>query len=239
MRFNVRNLFGERVAGLLVIQKLGCNRETPRLWIESQRLDALGFSHGVPLQIEGSRENLVLRPAVLGQNHVSSREVCGGRRPIIDLESHSLLSGLAEYSEVKIIASFERIQVTPSHGAFAIQKSRSLMPPFRVLEVFAGGGTMTAALAGDSRFQVTAGVEIEPAFADEWQAKHPGALLIQSDIRSLHTLEIPACDILMSLAAPAAPARAASPKRVVRGRSHAPKTSPFLWLVDCAIINPS
>lgn len=183
--------------GLLAIQKLGRNRDTPRLWIESQRLNALGFSHGVPLQIESSSENLVLRPAVLGQNHVSSREVCGGRRPIIDLESNSLLSGLAEYSEVKVIASFERIQVAPSHHAFAIQKSRTLMPPFRVLEVFAGGGTLTAALAGDARFQVAAGIEIDPAFADEWQAKHPGALLIQSDIRSLHTSEIPACEILM------------------------------------------
>ena len=124
------------MAGLLAIQKLGRNRDTPRLWIESQRLNALGFSHGVPLHIEHDRENLVLRPAVLGQNHVSSREVCGSRRPIIDLESHSLLSGLAKRSEVKIIASFERIQVTPSHRAFAIQKSRSLLPPFRVLEIF-------------------------------------------------------------------------------------------------------
>ena len=185
------------MTGLLTIQKIGRNRDTPRLWIESQRLNALGFTHGMPLQIESSLEKLVLRPAVLGQNHVSSREVCGGRRPIIDLESSSLLSGLAEYSEVKIIASFERIQVTPSHRAFAIQKSRSLTPPFRVLEVFAGGGTMTAALTGHEKFQVVAGIEIEPAFADEWQTKHPGALLIQSDIRSLHTSEIPACEIVI------------------------------------------
>ena len=185
------------MTGLLAIQKLGRNRDTPRLWIESQRLSTLGCSHGVPLQIQSSPQNRVLRPAVLGQNHVSSREAGGGRRPIIDLESQSLLSGLAEYSEVKIIASFERIQVTPSHRAFAIQKSRSLMPPFRVLEVFAGGGTMTAAFAGNNRFQVAAGIEIEPDFADEWQAKHPGALLIQSDIRSLHNSEIPECDVMI------------------------------------------
>jgi DNA (cytosine-5)-methyltransferase 1 len=190
-------LLGDDVTGLLAIQKLGRNRDTPRLWIESQRLNALGFSPGVPLQIQSSPQKLVLRPAVLGQNHVSSRQACGGRRPIIDLESQSLLSGLAEYSEVKIVASFERIQVTPSHRAFAIQRSRSLMPPFRVLEVFAGGGTMTAALDGDSRFQIAAGIEIEPDFADEWQAKHPGALLTQSDIRSLHNSEIPECDVII------------------------------------------
>ena len=126
---------------LIAIQPLGRNRETPRLWIESQRLDALGFSHGTPLQIEQHAESLTLRAGVLAENHVSSRAVAGGRRPIIDLESHSLLTGLAGYSEVKIIASFERIQVTPSTRAFAIQRSRTLQPPFRVLEVFAGGGT--------------------------------------------------------------------------------------------------
>src|SRR4030095_5698734 len=127
---------------LLAIQKLGCNRDTPRLWIESQRLDSLGFSPGTPLNIEASKESLLIRPAVLGNNHVSSRIIAGGRRPIIDLENESMLSGLAEHSEIKIIASFERIQVAPSQRAFAIQRGRLCQPPFRVLEIFAGGGTM-------------------------------------------------------------------------------------------------
>jgi hypothetical protein len=105
-----------------------------------------------------------------------------GRRPIIDLANQSLLAALADYSEVKIIASFERIQLSPSHRAFAIQRSRTLAPPFRVLEVFAGGGTMTAALTGKAAFQVVAGVEINPDFADEWQARHPDATLVQADM---------------------------------------------------------
>ena len=182
---------------LIAIQSLGRNRQTPRLWIESQRLDALGFSHGTPLQIEQHPESLTLRAGVLAENHVSSRAVAGGRRPIIDLESHSLLSGLAQFSEVKIIASFERIQVTPSTRAFAIQRSRTLQPPFRVLEVFAGGGTMTAALRGNDYFQVIGGVEIEPDFADEWQGKHTGAVLFQTDIRALHTSDLPDFDLLI------------------------------------------
>jgi len=86
--------------------------------------------------------------------HVSSRAAAGGRRPIIDLENQSLLAGLAKYSEVKIVASFERLLITPSIRAFAVQRSRTLQPPFRVLEVFAGGGTMTAGLFGDERFRV-------------------------------------------------------------------------------------
>ena len=181
----------------LAIQKLGRNRDTPRLWIESQRLESLGFSPGQPLEIESKPDTLLLRPAILGHNHVSSREVPGGRRPIIDLENESLLADLAAYSEVKIIVSFERIQVTPSHRAFAIQKSRLSQPPFRVLEVFAGGGTMTAALHQDEKFRVIAGVEIDPTFADEWQATNVDAQLIQADIRALHVSELPEFDLLI------------------------------------------
>lgn len=183
--------------GLLAIQRLGRNRDTPRLWIESQRLASLGFAPGIPLSIEARPDELVLKPAILAENHVSSRQAAGGRRPIIDLESESLLGRLAEFSEVKIIASFERLKVTPSVRAFAIQRSRTLMPPFRVLEVFAGGGTMTAALSGNPLFKVTAGLEIEPDYADEWQGKHPDSLLIQADIRSVHHEELPDFDILI------------------------------------------
>lgn len=183
--------------GLLAFQKLGANRQAPRLWIESKQLEPLGFSPGTPLQIDKNSEGLLVRPAILAENHVSSRVVAGGRRPIIDLASQSLLAGLADYSELKIIASFARIEVSPSRRAFAIQQSRSLEPPLRVLEVFAGGGTMTAALSGDSRFQVVAGVEIEPDFADEWQGKHADALLVQSDIRSLHAADLPGFDVLI------------------------------------------
>ena len=183
---------------LLALQKLGCNRDTPRLWIESQRLESLGFSHGVPLNIETKPDGLVLRPAILGMNHVSSGEAPGGRRPIIDLENQSLLAGLAGYSELKIIVSFERIDVTPSHRAFAIQRSRALQPPLRVLEVFAGGGTMTAALHGNDKFRVVAGVEIEPDFADEWQSANPEAQLIQADVEALHNSELPHFDLLMA-----------------------------------------
>jgi site-specific DNA-cytosine methylase len=182
---------------LIAIQPLGRNRDIHRLWIESQRLHRLGFAPGTPLEIRSHSGQLTIKPAILGENHVSSRQVPGGRRPIIDLASQSLLAGLADYSEVKIIASFERIQVSPSHRAFAIQRSRTLAPPFRVLEVFAGGGTMTAALQGHAAFQVVGGVEVNPDFADEWQAQHPDATLVQSDIRALHTSELPEFDVLI------------------------------------------
>jgi len=184
-------------SNLLAIQKLGRNREAARLWIESQRLDSLGFSHGTPLEITTKPNGLILRPAVLGQNHVSSRQVNHSRRPIIDIAHQSLLSGLQNFCEIKIIASYQRIEVTPSHRAFAIQRSKMISPPFRVLEVFAGGGTLTAALSGNSLYNIVAGLEIEPDFADEWQQNHPDALLVQADIRLVQSSELPKFDVLI------------------------------------------
>lgn len=193
-----RRLLKERFVNLISLQSLGRNRDSRRLWIESQRLDRLGFSPGIPLQVETRTNGLELRPAVLSHNHVSSRLVAGGRRPIIDLADQSLLAGLSEFSELKIIASFERIEVCPSHRAFAIARSRKLSAPLRVLELFAGGGTMTAALARNPAFTVIAGVELQPDFADEWQHRHPGAAMYQADVRSIQASEFPEFDLLIA-----------------------------------------
>jgi site-specific DNA-cytosine methylase len=65
------------------------------------------------------------------------------------------------------------------------------------MEVFAGGGTMTQAIKDNALFSVVAGVEIEVDYADEWQAQNAEALLIQSDIHSLHSSEVPPFDVLI------------------------------------------
>ena len=55
----------------------------------------------------------------------------------------------------------------------------------RVMEGFAGGGTLVAALTGNPTFQLVAGIEIAPDFADEWQAQ-PVATLARP-----FTLQVP------------------------------------------------
>lgn len=182
---------------LFAVTPLGRNRETSRLWIESRRLEALGFPPGTPFSVEAKAEELLLRPAILAENHVSSRQISGGRRPIIDLANQAVLQGLADYPELKITGWFERLQVSPTRRAAAILRSRRLTAPFRVLEVFVGGGTLTAALTGNDHFVVQAGLEIEPRFADVWQAAHPEAALIQADIRAVEVSDLPAFDILI------------------------------------------
>jgi DNA (cytosine-5)-methyltransferase 1 len=182
---------------LLAVTPLGRNRDKSRLWIETRRLDALGFPPGTPFTVDARGEELVLRPSILAENHVSSRRTANGLRPIIDVANQAYLGPLGEFPELKITGWFERLQISPTRRAAAILRSRRLTPPFRVLEVFAGGGTMTAALTGNEHFVVQAGIEIEPRFADVWQAAHPEAALIQADIRAVEVSDLPPFDILI------------------------------------------
>jgi hypothetical protein len=137
------------------------------------------------------------RSSILAENHVSSRRTATGLRPIIDVANQAYLGLLADFPELKVTGWHERLQVTPTRRAAAILRSRRLTPPFRVLEVFAGGGTLTAAVAGNEAFAISAGIQIEPRFADIWQAEHPGAALIQADIRAIETSDLPEFDILI------------------------------------------
>lgn len=183
---------------LISFQRLGKNRASPRLWLESQRLEMLGFSPGVPFSIEQCVNGISVRPVVLANNHVSKRISAGRVRPIIDIASRALLSPLDGYSEIKVTATFKRIDVAPSVRGFHIRQRLEAKPPFRTIEVFCGGGTLSAAIATCTELVLVAGIELEPKFADIWQAAHPSAILYQTDIRRVHPIELPTHEILIA-----------------------------------------
>lgn len=57
---------------LLAVTPLGRNRDKSRLWIETRRLDALGFPPGTPFTVEARSDELILHPSILAGNHGSS-----------------------------------------------------------------------------------------------------------------------------------------------------------------------
>ena len=181
---------------LITFSTLGANRGAPRLWLESRRLDALGFVAGTPLQVTPGPAGLCITWAdVATANRVSLRRAAGRERPIIDLTGANL-AGLVPYPEIKVSGSWGRLDITPTVRAAAIVSRLARSGPLRVLDVFAGGGTLTDAAAADPRFRVVAGVEIDPDFADEWQEKHPDADLYAGNLRSMSPAELPDCDII-------------------------------------------
>ncbi|HLX71403.1 MAG TPA: DNA cytosine methyltransferase [Verrucomicrobiae bacterium] len=182
----------------LAFQKLGENRGTPRVWIESRRLNAIGFSPGIGFSIESRPNGVRFRPAVLAENHVSQRISCKQVRPIIDIASREALASLTDFSEIKIHGSLHQIDVTPSTRAFYIHRRLRTNLPFKTLEVFSGGGTLSAAIAANKDFALVAGIEMEPKYADVWQQAHPNAMLYQTDIRLLHPGDLPPHDVLVA-----------------------------------------
>lgn len=131
---------------LLSFHKLGENRGSPRLWLESRRLETLGFSAGTGFVVEVRGGSVRLRASGEGKHHVAQRRAAGGVRPIIDVENRTLLAPLVKWEEVKVAASMGLIDVTPSVRAFTIRRQRSSHGPWRTLEIFSGGGTLSAAI---------------------------------------------------------------------------------------------
>src|SRR5947207_15585472 len=124
---------------LISFQKLGENRDSPRLWLESRRLETLGFEAGIPFSVQLRTDGIRLRPVLQSHNHVSKR-IAGGRvRPIIDILNRSLLSPLNGFQEIRVTAAFRQIDVVPSVRGFHIQRSLLARPPYRTIEVFCGG----------------------------------------------------------------------------------------------------
>jgi DNA (cytosine-5)-methyltransferase 1 len=182
----------------IAYQKLGENRRSPRIWIESQRLSSLGFNPGVGFSIENRRNGVRLCPALLAENHVSRRLSAGQIRPIIDIANRCLLGPLVDFAEIKVEAGFRQIDITPSTRAFYIHRRLHALPPFKTIEVFAGGGTLSTAIASSRDFHLVAGVELEPKYADVWQHAHPNATLYQADVRCLHPSDLPPHDVLIA-----------------------------------------
>lgn len=196
---------GERVSlamKLLAFHKLGRNKQHPRLFVESQRLGALGFSPGTPVFLEHGANRITLSTRNTG-SHVahytmSQRRAAGGIRPVLDINNAFSLGPISDFLEAKLSVTQGSIVVTPSIRAFNIRRALTAEPPFKVMEFFAGGGTLTNALIGNPLFQVAGAMEIQADFADAWQAAHPEATLIQSDIRMVDPSDLPEFDVLFA-----------------------------------------
>jgi hypothetical protein len=135
---------------------------------------------------------------LLAENHVSKRIAARQERPIIDIANRLLLLPLDGFPEIKVTGAFRQIDVVPSMRGFHIQRGLTAKPPFKTIEIFCGGGTLSAAIASSADFALFAGVEVEPKYADVWQQAHPRAFLYQADIRRIHVGELPAHDILVA-----------------------------------------
>lgn len=180
---------------LLTYSRAHTHRESPRLWLENHRLHQLGFSARTPIQISNltSEPGILLTPARERSAHkVSGRYVALIPCPIIDINSAKVLAPLAGFEEYKIQVTVNQIKVTPSQRAFHIrQHSEARIWP--VLELAAGGGTMSEAIQSDPRFALQYAVEMDKRYSSCWAKNHPnlGQTLVHADMRNVEPSDIP------------------------------------------------
>lgn len=179
--------------------RVGNHRGSPRLWIEGARLAQAGFSPGTPINFIPLGTGFSITPGILGENTISHRRSASsplGRRPVLDVNNRSILAAIADYQEVKVHVSFGRLIVCPSIRATHIRRQIKSGPPWSVLELFAGGGTLSQAFHDHSCFRMVAAAEINPDYSDEYSARFPDVEILAGDINHIHPSEYPFFSIL-------------------------------------------
>lgn len=190
----------DRVLMLTTYHKIGLNRGSPRIWLESPRLHQLGFEPKTFLQVSPRPGNgLSLRPSAERTKHrVSARQISRLFCPIIDLNSQAILAEFMGHTELRLQATYKQLLVEPSCRSFAILEHRKRALPIPAMEYFAGGSTLTQAITADPRFNLVGAVEISGKYAAHFTLEHPSIPLYQCDIRDLNPAELPSAGFLFA-----------------------------------------
>ena len=178
---------------LTAYHKIGRAGGIPRIWIESPRLQQLGFDPKTFLTVTPrAGSGLYLRPSLeKTRNRVSFRQMSGLDCPIIDLNSQALLAEFSGHTELRLEATYKQLLVVPSRRSFNILEHRASGLPIPAIEYFAGGSTLSQSITDDPRFKLVGAVEISPKFAAHFALEHPDVPLYQCDIRDLSPMEMP------------------------------------------------
>jgi site-specific DNA-cytosine methylase len=139
---------------------------------------------------------VVLKKDNNGTHNISGRP---SGIPILDIQNKYLLDKLAEYPEIKIKATWGRIDFSPSIQGFHIAKKSKPLSDIRVMHLFAGGGTFSTACQGIPELREVASVEISPKYAKWHNLTHPNCeTLVIADVRQITPYELPDFDLLMA-----------------------------------------
>ena len=175
--------------------KISEHRASSRLWVESHRLSQLGFEPGQRLAVDTLSDRLRITPDDTGPYTVSYKRANGIQRPVLDINSDDSLRPLVGFEEATLRGSHRQLIVKPSVRATHIRKAQLFSGDVRVLDLFAGAGSLSFAASSVEGVSIVGGVEHDPSFADIWCKRHTGAELILSDISRVRPEDLPDADL--------------------------------------------
>lgn len=136
-------------------RRLTQNKGAPRLWLEGAQPERAGFIPGkrFMVTIDSEKKHLTLSLADTGYRIVSGKEKGGKRIPVIDINSHELLSLFDGMDSVRVIMTENKIHILPTVSEMrrrerlaTLQSKLDANEPIAVGSLSHGGGILSHAL---------------------------------------------------------------------------------------------
>jgi DNA (cytosine-5)-methyltransferase 1 len=179
------------------IASLSHNKGANRFWVEGHRLCSLGFVPGTPILVEKQADRVLITraEAFAGTNRISSR----GSVPVLDINSDRHLDIFDLREKVKLRGTFGRMVLERGVHATHLRDARAAQDTFRVLELFAGGGTMGMAIEQSPELRVVGALEYEADYLNAYSMRFAQVEeLLQGDVRDFDAGEFPRHEILVA-----------------------------------------
>jgi DNA (cytosine-5)-methyltransferase 1 len=156
--------------------------ETPkggRVYLQGKWLLTAGFEPDARFEAEITQGKIVLRLVEDGSRRVSGKQ--NRSVPVIDIENQQVRDAFANTPRLLVTARDQTITITPAHTLVLVQERRLAMTEG---SLFSGGGFLTEAVA-TLGFTPRFGVEIEPDYAEVYEANHPSAAMFNCSVEEI------------------------------------------------------
>jgi DNA (cytosine-5)-methyltransferase 1 len=158
---------------------LGETAKGGRVYLQGKWLLKAGFEPDARFEADITPGKIVLQLIEDGTRRVSGK--LKKSIPVIDIENQQVRDAFANTPRLLVTAREHTITITPAHTLVLVQERHLSMTEG---SLFSGGGFLTQA-AASLGFTPRFGVEIEPDYAEVFEANHPAAAMFNCSVEEI------------------------------------------------------
>ena len=168
---------------------LGENRGAPRIYLNGLYLLRAGFEPGRQVAAHFSPGKVTIALDETGDRIVSSKKA--GTVPVLDINSRRLRDAFAG-RDLEVRVSAGTIEVTESRTA---RRRAARVQNGKEGSIFSGGGMLTQAAKG-AGFTPAWAIEIDPRFAEAFEANHPTATMLNTSAHEVDPADLAPVELI-------------------------------------------
>ncbi len=158
---------------------LGDSAKGGRIYLQGKWLLKAGFEPDAHFEAEITKAKITLRLAEAGPRRVSAKN--NHSIPVIDIENQQVRDAFVDTPRLMVIAHDKTITITPAHTVVLVQERKLTLTEG---SLFSGGGFLTQA-AASLGFRPRFAVEVEPDYAEVYEANHPDAAMFNCSVSEI------------------------------------------------------